>query len=121
MTFCLNNAEWSEDENGCRYVCWSLTTDLIGAGAQANLHNPTKGSPVSFQVGVGHYGGVVGDVGGMYSDGNWNTPNLVGSLGLSVGLPVGVSARMVCWKITETGDDGCPCPEAPNKSFFGTL
>ncbi|MCB2182258.1 MAG: RHS domain-containing protein [Desulfobulbaceae bacterium] len=120
LTFCLNNAEWSEDKNGCRYVCWSLTTDLIGAGAQANLHNPTKGSPLSFQIGVGHYGGVGGDVGGMYSNGKWSTPNLTGSLGLSVGLPVGVSARMVCWKITETGDDGCPCPEAPSKSFFGT-
>ncbi len=119
-TLFLNNFELSERENGCRYLCWSLTTDIIGGGIPINYQSPTGGSPFSFHGGWGRYGGVTVDAGGMYSGGSWHGPNLSGTAGWSYGLPIGGSWRLICWSLTETDDNGCPCPESPNKSTFGS-
>lgn len=120
ITLFLNNFETYENKKGCRYICWSLTTDLIGGGTPVDIYNPTSGTPLKIYYGFGHYGGINIDLGTLYSDGDLRFPNVGGTAGFSIGLPVGLKVRLVCFKVSNTNKEGCPCPDAKDTTLFGT-
>ena len=111
MTLFLNNFEIYETKNDCRYICWSLTTDLIGAGASVPLTEKNNDSPIDVTIGSGKYGGISFD----------SKTNIDINIGASFGIPGGsINVRLICFKLTDKNKNGCPCKSNMQNNIFGS-
>ncbi|NVD24654.1 RHS domain-containing protein [Desulfuromonas acetoxidans] len=113
----LNDFSRVEDDRGCTYFCWSLTTDLVGIGGGAPIVSSANTSPVTITGGLGKYGSISTEPFSIYGEKGWSKPNMSLNVGVSYGVPtifgvpVGVSARLICFLVSDVDDNGCPCSE----------
>ncbi len=112
VTLFLNSMEFYGDGKGCKYRCWSLTTDIIGFGGVIPLKSSKSGSAFTGYWGAGKNASIAVDLAG----------NVNGNVGWAIGgvyAGFGGSWRMVCWKMTDSDDNGCPCSDNPPVATFG--